>query len=139
MIQAVGDSNEASDVVTYEEWRSFFHQCLVGSHADGLLEQDLGPRHRSSLATPGRPPVLLGDQGKDPLCYARREKAPSSRLRRGSSDAGAHGLQVLMSPEQVNSELKRRYSSTGRCSLQLSRMRVPAKLEGLCLSGYAET
>ncbi|CAE6934319.1 unnamed protein product [Symbiodinium natans] len=103
MIQAVGTARVA-DVVTCDDWHSFFFQCLAGSHAERLLDQDLGPRRHSCPPRPRPPTLATADCGKE-------QRSP-----------GSNELKVLMSPEQVQLELKRRYSSTGCCSLHLTHL-----------------
>lgn len=128
MIQAVGVAHLDVDVVTCDDWRSFFYQCLVGSHAERLLDQDLGPR-RSSCPHRCPPAPGAGDCGEDPSWTDAGTEEPQSR--------GINELKVLMSPEQVQLELKRRYSSTGRCSLQLNHLRV-TPIDLASAAGYAQ-
>eukprot|EP00439_Symbiodinium_sp_Y106_P035081 s3278_g4.t1 len=65
MIQAVGVAHLDVDVVTCDDWHSFFYQCLVGSHAERLLDQDLGPRRRSCQPQRCPPAPAAGDCGED--------------------------------------------------------------------------
>mmetsp|Transcript_61359 Transcript_61359/g.100294 ORF Transcript_61359/g.100294 Transcript_61359/m.100294 type:complete len:281 (-) Transcript_61359:123-965(-) len=92
--------------ISYDTWWQFFQDCLHDSHSEHLLCQDLGPRE-----TQTRPVAEEELTSNDPsACQAPLNSAPETAVA-GPSFGGP--LKSLMSRQQVETELRRRYSSSG--------------------------
>ncbi|CAJ1367736.1 unnamed protein product [Effrenium voratum] len=134
------------DTVSYENWCCFF-QCLRGSHAEDLLDKELGPRHGGPSVRSRRLLAPRGDLGEDPTGLApaapaaepTKSEVPTPSPARSPPAPSPGGfsrpmLKMLMSRHQVEEELSKRYSSTGVVRLPY----LPPEARRLSLEGARE-
>lgn len=103
--------------ISYDTWWQFFQDCLHDSHSEHLLCQDLGPRE---ICRPvgGDEEKLTSDTSASPCQELEQLELPTKV---GPSFNGGP-LKSLMSRQQVETELRRRYSSSG--AIGFSRIRL---------------